>query len=164
MSALNDSPHFQLAFGDPADAVGSEVGVPGLDAAQAAEVLITLFLPLCNQVFVSIPFLDAVLIELSADGLSFIEEIKDVTCFLVMDPEDRPQGFHFPLPFVRLGLRFSHLLIQLIQCWLNQLPAVRGRLPAPLHFGHCLRNEEGKGKETRDGICQHTKRAGASKS
>lgn len=56
--------HFQLAFGDPADAVCSEVGVPCLDTPQAAEVLVTLFLPLCNQVFVSVSFLDAVLVEL----------------------------------------------------------------------------------------------------
>lgn len=144
VSAFNDSPHFQLAFGDPADAVGSEVGVPRLDTPQAAEVLVTLFLPLRNQVFVSVSFLDAVFVELSADSFSFIEEIKDVTCFLVMNSEDRPKGFHLPLPFVRLSLRFSHLLIQLIQRWLNQLPAVRGRLPAPLHFGHRLGNEEGE--------------------
>lgn len=59
-----NSYHFQLAFGDPADAVGSKVGVPCLDTPQAAEVLVTLFFPLCNQVFVSISFLDAVLIQL----------------------------------------------------------------------------------------------------
>lgn len=59
-----NSYHFQLAFGHSTDAVGSEVGVPRLDAPQAAKVLITLFLPLCNQVFVSIPFLDAVFIKL----------------------------------------------------------------------------------------------------
>lgn len=59
-----NSYHFQLALGDPADAVGSKVGVPGLDAAQAAEVLVTLFLPLRNQVFVGVSLLDAVLIEL----------------------------------------------------------------------------------------------------
>jgi len=59
-----NSYHFQFAFGHSTDAVGSEVGVPRLDAPQAAEVLITLFLPLCNQVFVSVPFLDAVFIKL----------------------------------------------------------------------------------------------------
>lgn len=56
--------HFQLALGHSTDAVGSEVGVPCLDAPQAAKVLITLFLPLCNQVFVSVPFLDAIFIKL----------------------------------------------------------------------------------------------------
>lgn len=146
MSALNDSAHFQLAFGDPADAVGAKVGVPSLDAAQAAEVLIALLLPLGNQVFVSIALLDAVLIELSADCFPLVEEIKDVTCFLVVDPEDRPEGLHFPLPFVWLCLSFSHLLVQLIQRGLDQLPAIWGRLPAPLHFGHCLGNERAKGR------------------
>lgn len=144
MSALNDSAHFQLAFGDSADAVGPKVGVPSLDAAQAAEVLIALLLPLGNQVFVSIALLDAVLIELSADCFPLIEEIKDVTCFLVVDPEDGPEGLHFPLPFVWLRLRFSHLLIQLVQRGLDQLPAIWGRLPAPLHFGHCVGNEGGE--------------------
>lgn len=162
VSAFNDSPHFQLAFGDPADAVGSKVGVPCLDTPQAAEVLVTLFFPLCNQVFVSISFLDAVLIQLSADSFSFIEEIKDVTCFLVMNSEDRPKRFYFPFPLVRLSLRFSHLLIQLIQRWLNQLPAIRGRLPAPLHFGHCLRKE--KGKRQGDEALPALRCAGASKS
>lgn len=56
--------HFQLAFGDPADAVGPEVGVPRLDAAQAAEVLVALLLPLGDQVLVGVSLLDAVLIEL----------------------------------------------------------------------------------------------------
>lgn len=67
-----NSYHFQLAFGDPADAVGSKVGVPCLDTPEAAEILITLFLPLCNQVFVSVSFLDAVLIELcrGADSIT----------------------------------------------------------------------------------------------
>lgn len=66
--------HFQLAFGDPADAVGPKVGVPSLDAAQAAEVLIALLLPLCNQVFVSVALLDAVLIELwgGADTVTYL--------------------------------------------------------------------------------------------
>lgn len=145
VSAFNDSPHFQLAFGDSADAVGSKVGVPCLDTPEAAEVLIALFLPLCNQVFVSVSLLDAVLIELSADSFSFIEKVKDVTCFLVVDPEDRPEGFHFPLPFMRLSLSFPHLLVQLIQRGLYQLPAIRWRLPAPLHLGHGLRHEEGEG-------------------
>lgn len=64
--------HFQLAFGDPADAVGPEVGVPCLDAAQAAEVLVALLLPLGDQVLVGVSLLDAVLIELcqKADVIS----------------------------------------------------------------------------------------------
>lgn len=64
--------HFQLAFGDPTDAVGPEVGVPRLDAAQAAEVLVALLLPLGDQVLVGVSFLDAVLVELckKADVIS----------------------------------------------------------------------------------------------
>lgn len=43
----------------------------------------------------------------SADGFSFIEEIKDVTCLLVVNSEDGPKRFHFPLPFVGLCLRWE---------------------------------------------------------
>ena len=56
--------HFQLALGDSADAVGSKVGVSGLDAAQAAQVLVALLLPLGDQVLVCVALLDAVLIQL----------------------------------------------------------------------------------------------------
>lgn len=73
-----NSYHFQFAFGDPADAVGSEVGVARLDTAQAAEVLVTLFLPLCNQVFVSISFLDAVLVELCRGADTIMSSSREV--------------------------------------------------------------------------------------
>lgn len=73
-----NSYHFQFAFGDPADAVGSEVGVARLDAAQAAEVLVTLFLPLCNQVFVSVSFLDAVLVELCRGADTIMSSSREV--------------------------------------------------------------------------------------
>lgn len=73
-----NSYHFQFAFGDPADAVGSEVGVTRLDTAQAAEVLVTLLLPLCNQVFVSVSFLDAVLIELCRGADTIMSSSREV--------------------------------------------------------------------------------------
>ena len=58
---------FQLALGDSADAVGSEVGVSCLDATQAAQVLVALLLPLGNQVLVCIALLYTVLIQLCQD-------------------------------------------------------------------------------------------------
>lgn len=54
--------NFQLALGDSANAVGSEVGVTCLDATQATQVLIALLLPLGNQVLVCIAFLYTVFI------------------------------------------------------------------------------------------------------
>ena len=55
--------HFQLAFGDPADAVCPKIGVSSLNAPQAAQVLIPLLFPFCNQVFICIAFFNTVLIQ-----------------------------------------------------------------------------------------------------
>lgn len=136
VGAFNDPSDFQLALGDSADAVGSKVGVSGLDATQAAQVLVALLLPLSNQVLVCVAFLYTVVIQLSADGFPFVEEVVDVSTPLMMQPENWPKGLHLSLSLVRLGFSFSHFLIQLVQSGLNELPAVRGRLPAPLHFRH----------------------------
>lgn len=136
VGAFNDPSNFQLALGDSADAVGSEVGVSRLDATQAAQVLVALLLPLGNQVLVCIAFLYTVLIQLSADGFPFVEEVEDVSTSLMVQPENRPQGLHLSLSFVGLCFRFSHFLIQFVQSGLNELPAVWGRLPTSLHFRH----------------------------
>jgi len=136
VGALDNPSHFQLALWDSADAVGSEVGVSCLDAAQAAQVLISLLLPLGDQVLVCVPLLYAVVIQLPADGLPLVEQVEDVAAPLVVQSEDRPQGLHLPLALVRLRFGFSHLLVQLVQGRFNQLPAVRRRLPASLYFRH----------------------------
>lgn len=47
--ALDYPSLLQLVLGHPADAVGGEVGVAGLNTSQAAEVLVTLLLPLGDQ-------------------------------------------------------------------------------------------------------------------
>ena len=52
MDALNYPALLQLALGHAADAVGGEVGVAGLDAPEAAQILVALLLPLGNQVWV----------------------------------------------------------------------------------------------------------------
>lgn len=56
--------NFQLCLGDSADAVGSKVGVSGLDATQATQILIALLFPFGNQVLVCIAFLYTVIIQL----------------------------------------------------------------------------------------------------
>lgn len=112
--------HFQLALGDPADAVGPKVGVPSLDAAQAAEVLIALLLPLGNQVFVSIALLDAVLIELwgGADTVTHLtirtyscsnQQGKAGSCQAV-PPSSFPRNLIPPTPssVASIGEHFTH--------------------------------------------------------
>lgn len=136
MRALDDAAHFQLAFGNAADAVGSEVGVSSLNAAQAAQVLVALLFPLGDEVLVGVAFFNTILVQLSADGFPSVKEVEDVTSFLMVDPEDGPQRLHFPLSLVGLSFSLSHLLIQFIQRWFNQLPAIRRRFPASLDFGH----------------------------
>lgn len=136
MGAFNDPSDFQLALGNSADAVGSEVGVSCLDAAQAAQVLVALLLPLCNQILVCVAFFYTVLIQLSADGFSFVEQIVDVSTPLMMQPENWPKGLYLSLSLVGLRFSFSHFLIQLVQSGLNELPAVWRWLPTSLHFGH----------------------------
>lgn len=109
--ALNDATHFQLAFGNPANAVRPKVGVPSLNAAQAAQVLVALLFPLCNQVFVCVAFFNAVFIEFSAYGFPFVKEIEDIASFLMMNPEDGPQRFYFSLSLMGFSFSFPHLLI-----------------------------------------------------
>ena len=64
MDALDDFALFQLALGHAADAVGREVCVAGLNASEAAQVLVALLLPLGDQVAVSNLLLDTVLVQL----------------------------------------------------------------------------------------------------
>ena len=95
MDALHYPPLLQLALGHAADAVGGEVGVPGLDAAQAAQVLVALLLPLGYQVavcqsnvstrsvnerrvFTCDLLLDAELVQLARDGFPPVEQIKHI--------------------------------------------------------------------------------------
>lgn len=136
MDALDDLALLQLGLGHAADAVGGEVGVPRLDAAQAAQVLVPLLLPLGDQVAISIFFLQAVLVELSGDGLALVEQLKDVPGALVVEAEDGPQGFHFTLAFMGILLSLPHFGVQLVEGGFDQLPAVRWRLTAALHLRH----------------------------
>ena len=78
VDALHDPPLLQLVLGHPADAVGGEVGVPRLDAPQAAQVLVTLLLPLRDEVRVGDLLLDAVVVELPGDGLAPVVQVEQV--------------------------------------------------------------------------------------
>lgn len=65
MDALDNFALFEFLFGDPADAVGGEVCVSGLNAPKAAQVLVALLLPLGDQVGVSVLLFDAKVVQLS---------------------------------------------------------------------------------------------------
>jgi len=141
VDALDDLALLELGLGHAADAVGGEVGVARLDAAQAAEVLVALLLPLGDQVLVGDLVLHAVVVQLSADGLPLVEEVEDVPGPLMVDLEDWPQCLHLSLALVRLRLGLPHLALQLLQGGLDQLPALGRRLaPGPgraeSHFRH----------------------------
>ena len=55
---------FQFALWDTADTGCAEVGVSWLDTPQTAQVLVPRFLPLGNEVSVSVAFIEAVLVQL----------------------------------------------------------------------------------------------------
>ena len=55
---------FELAFRYATNAVGSEVRVAHLDAAQAAQVFIALLLPFGDQILVGNVLFDAVVVQL----------------------------------------------------------------------------------------------------
>ena len=65
VDALDDLALLELGLGHAADAVGGEVGVAGLDAPEAAEILVALLLPLGNQVPVRDLLLDAEIVQLA---------------------------------------------------------------------------------------------------
>lgn len=62
--ALNDLVFLELLSGHTTDASAVEVGLLGLDASEAAELLVTLLLPLCDQVLVGIVVLQQPFVQL----------------------------------------------------------------------------------------------------
>lgn len=126
----------KLRLGYTTDAVGSKVGIPGLDATQAAKILIALLFPLGHQVAVGQALTDAVLEELFTDGLPLVVEVEHVSRLLVVDLEDGPQRLNLALTLVRLCLTFAHFLFQFVECGFDQLPALRRRFLASSHFAH----------------------------
>ena len=127
VDTFDDFPLLQFVFRDPADAVRAEVRVTCLDAAQTADILVPGLLPLGDQSSVRNLFFDAVVIQLFGNGLPLVEQVIDVSCPLVVDLKDRPQGFHTALSLMWITFRFSHLCLQLLQCGLDQLPAIGRR-------------------------------------
>lgn len=107
MDTLDDAALFQLRLGHPADAVSPKVGVPRLDAPQAAQVLVAGLFPLGDQIPVGDLLLQAVLVQLAADCFPPVEQIVNVARLLVVDLEDGPQRLRdaFALVRFRFGCR-----------------------------------------------------------
>ena len=61
---LNNFAFFQFRLGDSTNAVRSEVGVSSLNASQATQIFVSLFLPFRNKVCISDLLFDAVIIQL----------------------------------------------------------------------------------------------------
>lgn len=134
--ALYNLALFQFGFRYTADAVCTKVCISTLNTSEAAKVFITLLLPLCYQVFVSISFFQTVFIQLSTDCFSSIEQFIHITRLLVMDSKYWPHGLRFSFSLVRFCLSFSHFLIEFVKCWLNQFPSFRRRFSTSTYFGH----------------------------
>ena len=136
VDAFNGFAFLELGLGHAAHAVGAEVGVARLNAAQTAQVLVALLLPLGDQVGVGDLLAQTVVVELAADRLALVEQIVDVARLLVMHLEDGPLHFGLSLALVRRLLGLAHLLLQLVQRRLDQVPAIRRRfsLVSQWHF------------------------------
>lgn len=104
MHALDNLALLQLRFGHTTDAVGAEVRVTRLNAPQAAEILISRFLPLCNQISVSNFLLQTILVELARDDLPAEVHVVDVARLLMVNLEDGPERLVDALAFVGFGL------------------------------------------------------------
>ena len=76
--ALDAFALLQLRLGHPTYARRVEVGLLGLDAAQAAQLLVALLLPLGDQARVRVPVLQQVVVQLPGDGFLLVVEIVDV--------------------------------------------------------------------------------------
>ena len=139
MNALDDFFLFiQTGFGHSANAIGSVIGVANLHTAKTAQVFVALFLPLGDQCLVSNLVLQTKIVQFSCDGLSFVEQIVNVTTSLVMNLKDRPKRFYLTLSFVTFALRLSHFSLQFFQRRFNQIPSFRRfRVRAqPSNFRH----------------------------
>lgn len=111
-----------------ADAGRVEVCLVGLDAAQAAQLLVALLLPLGNEKGISVAVLEQPLVQLPADGLLLVVEFVDVAAPLVRDLEDGPLCLVLGDVVGRRVLRVLHLVGEHQQVLFDVAEALGGRL------------------------------------
>lgn len=91
MHTLNNSTLFQFRLGHTANTIGTEVSVTCLNASQTAEIFVARLLPFGNQIGVSNFLSNTIVVQLTADRLTTIVQIVNVTRLLMMDFEYGPQ-------------------------------------------------------------------------
>lgn len=113
-AAATDALHiailFQLSSRHSADTRAVEVCLFRLDAAQAAELLVALLLPLGNEHRIGISILQQPLVQLLADGLLLVVEIVYVAAPLVRNLENLPLRHVLRARRRGLVLRILHLV------------------------------------------------------
>ena len=87
------------------------MGVSFLDALEAAQALIALFLPFSDQSCVHPFFSYAIVVEFARDLMLFVVEVVDIATHLVMHLVDGPEYLRFALAFVGLIFDVPHLLL-----------------------------------------------------
>lgn len=90
----------QPSLGHATDARSVKVILLGLYAAQTAQLLVALLLPLGDEVRVAVAVLQQPVVEVLAYGLLVVVEVVDVTGALVRDLEDGPGALVLALAFV----------------------------------------------------------------
>lgn len=129
----------QLGLGYAADARRVEVGLLGLNAAQTAQLLVAVLLPLGNQHRVRVSVLEQPLVQLLADGFLLVVELVDVPAPLVRNLEDGPFGLVLGDVVRRHVLRVLHLVGEDEQVLLDVGEALWGwlALRGGANGGHC---------------------------
>ena len=91
-----------------------QVCVSDLDTAQPGQLLIVLFLALCIKDIVSnfLPRAVHVFMQLSADSLSTIKTITDVSRLLVVNMKHWPKCFSFTFALWKIYISFPHFLVE----------------------------------------------------
>ncbi len=99
MNALDHLVLRQLRLWNAAYACRVEIRLFGLDAAKAAQFLVSLFLPLCYQVRIPIPLLEQPVVQIGRNCFTLVVHIIDVSRPLMVYLKDRRQ-----CPLLRLAL------------------------------------------------------------
>lgn len=90
MNTLDYSSLFQFGLRHATNAIGAEIGVARLNASKTAQVLVTGFLPFCDEIGIGNFLGNAIVIKFATDRLSTEIQVVDVAGLLVMDFEYWP--------------------------------------------------------------------------
>lgn len=89
--ALDHFPFLQVRRRYATDARRSKIRVLGLDAAQAAQLLVAGFLPLGNECRIGVFLVQRELVHFARDFAMHVVLLVDVATALVVQTEDRPE-------------------------------------------------------------------------